>query len=273
MPFCSNCGNENPQGARFCGNCGTEQNTSEASCIKCGKMLEANEKFCSSCGMPVKNEPPIPPPRKEPEKPKYTKEGRKIISGGPKQNQPGNPPPPNASQPQKKKRGCLSKIFRLFILLLVLFVAIILVLYFLPGSSPEDEGLTDTNIPGIVDIEPEDVSHLPENRDKTTEQISSTSFKEEKALKETTALVENAFASADTTQLKSLLTAQSLKNYSGKYKAIQPEMAAYAKALKSKKLVLQTEVYALYSIEDESGNKFSAEFAQVEPGIWKLVRF
>jgi predicted nucleic acid-binding Zn ribbon protein len=273
MPFCANCGKENPPGARFCGNCGTELNTGSGSCAKCGKTLEQNEKFCSSCGTPVKTEPPKPTSQPKPEEPKITKEGRKIISGAPKQNQPVNPPPPIVSQPKKKKRGCLSRIFRLFALLLVLIVALVVVLYFLPDSSPKNEGLTGTNIPGIVDIEPGDVSHLPENRDKTTEQIPAKKLEEGKALKKTAESVEKAFANADTTQIKQVLTETALKNYSGVFKEIQPHMQQYASAFKNRKLISATGVYKVYEFSDNKGNKYTAEFALQPEGEWKLVRF
>ncbi|WP_372949297.1 zinc ribbon domain-containing protein [Mariniphaga sp.] len=287
MPFCANCGKEIPPGARFCGNCGTELNTGSGSCAKCGKTLEQNEKFCSACGTPVKTEPPKPPSQPKPEEPKLTKEGRKIISGGPKPDHDKKAPAPlPLKKKEKRKGGCFFR--TLLILLSIVLVSALLIfvvnVFFVENDETpatiaektekeDNDGLTGTNIPGIVDIEPGDVSHLPENRDKTTEQILPASFHEEKALKTTTTLVEKAFASADTTQLKNLLTPQSLKKYSGKFSAIQPEMAKYAKALTSKKLILKTDIYALYSIEDKDGNKFSTEFAQVESGVWKLVRF
>lgn len=167
----------------------------------------------------------------------------------------------------------MARFFRIFALLFTILAAIVLILYFLPDFLPEGGDLTNTNIPGIVDIEPGDVSHLPENRDKANEQVPAYSFTEDKALQETASLVEKAFASADTTKLKNLLTQESLEKYAGIYKFIQPEMAAYSKALASKKLVVKTEMYALYNLQDENGKTFSAEFAQVQPGVWKLVRF
>ncbi len=273
MPFCNHCGKEIPSGARFCGNCGTEQNSGSGSCAKCGKTLEHNEKFCSSCGKPVKTEQVKPTAQPQPEEPKITKEGRKIITGAPKQNQPVNPPPPIVTKSQKKKRGCLSRIFRFFALLLLLLVALVVVLYFLPDSPPENGGLTGTNIPGIVDIEPGDVSHLPENRDKTTEQIPSKKPEEGKALKKTAESVENAFANADTTQIKQVLTETALQNYSGVFKEIQPYMQQYARAFKNRKLVSSTEVYKVYEFSDEKGNKYTAAFALQPEGEWKLVRF
>ena len=273
MPFCANCGKEILPGARFCGNCGTEQNTIQASCPKCGKTLEHNEKFCSSCGAPVKTELLKPSSQPKPDEPKITKEGRKIVSGGPKPKQPVNPPPRVVTTPQKKKRGCLSRIFRFFALLLVLFFALVVVLYFLPDSSPENEELTGTNIPGIVDIEPGDVSHLPENRDKTTEPIPANQMEEGKALKKTAESVENAFANADTTQIKLILTETALQNYSGVFKKIQPYMQQYASAFKTRKLVSSTGVYKVYEFSDDKGNKYTAAFALQPEGEWKLVRF
>jgi RNA polymerase subunit RPABC4/transcription elongation factor Spt4 len=290
--ICANCGKEIPPGARFCGNCGTEQNTIQASCPNCGKTLEQNEKFCSACGTPVKNDPPKPPSQPKPEEPKLTKEGRKIISGGPKPNQGRKAPAASIStkkttdRKSKSGAGCFFRTLLILfsvVLISALLIVVVNVLFVENDEKPTttaektekngNDGLTGTDIPGIVDIEPGDVSHLPENRDKTTEQIPAATFEEGKALKKTAESVEKAFASADTTQLKNLLTPQSQKKYSGKFNAIQPEMSAYAKALASKKLILKTDIYALYIIEDEGGNKFSAEFAQVEPGVWKLVRF
>lgn len=89
MQFCVNCGNENSVGVRFCSKCGAEQVATLVDCSNCGKTLEENEKFCSGCGTPA-GEKTAPKPKTEPQpepKPKEenrTKEGRKIISGGPK---------------------------------------------------------------------------------------------------------------------------------------------------------------------------------------------
>ena len=92
MPFCPNCGNENPAGTRFCSKCGTEQVAIKANCPNCGKPLADNEKFCSGCGTlvsarPAGNEAKTVKPEPEEKEGKYTKEGRKIIDAGPKPNQ------------------------------------------------------------------------------------------------------------------------------------------------------------------------------------------
>jgi hypothetical protein len=282
MPFCANCGKENPPGARFCGNCGTEQNTIQASCPKCGKMLEQNEKFCSACGTPVKNDPPKPPSQPKPDEPKLTKEGRKIISGVPKPNQGRKAPtPPPLKKKEKRKGGCFFR--TLLILLSIVLVSALLIVainvFFIEDagnsttSTQKNEELTGTNIPGIVDIEPGDVSHLPENRDKATEQIPAKPMEEGKALKKTAESVEKAFANADTTQIKQVLTETALKNYSDVFKEIQPYMQQYASAFKNRKLISSTGVYKVYEFSDNKGNKYTAAFALQPEGEWKLVRF
>ncbi|WP_347839412.1 zinc-ribbon domain-containing protein [uncultured Draconibacterium sp.] len=190
MPFCTQCGNELSAGVRFCGKCGKEQQATENLCAKCGKELEEHEKFCSGCGTPVAgNVEPKPEPQKQPEpepvkEEKLTKEGRKIISGGPKADQPAKATSKRVptKTKQKKKRSPLGCFFRtLFILIAIVFGAAVLIIgvnvLFLEDQDAADnsdtrvetdhnKGLTDTNIPGIVDIEEGDVSHLPENRNK-----------------------------------------------------------------------------------------------------------
>lgn len=287
MPFCTNCGNENPPGSRFCGNCGTRQNTNGETCSSCGKTLEENEKFCSSCGTPVKNDPPKPPSQPTPEEPKLTKEGRKIISGVPKPNQDKKAPTPHPmKKKEKNKGGCFFRTLLILLSIVLISALLIVVVNVLfvendetPATTAEkientgNGGLTGTNIPGIVDIEPGDVSHLPENRNKTTEQIPATTFEEGKALKKTAESVEKAFANADTTQIKQVLTETALKNYSGVFKEIQPYMQQYASAFKNRKLISSTGVYKVYEFSDDKGNKYTAAFALQPEGEWKLVRF
>lgn len=170
MPFCVNCGNENPVDVRFCSKCGTEQIAIKSNCSSCGKELEVNEKFCSACGTPAgeraasKPKPESQPPPK-PKAEKRTKEGRKIITGGPKPptNKQASPPPTPVKPIQKKKKGCMGCLGKSLLGLLVLFIVGVVIIWNLPDD--EENVLTDTNIPGIVDIEPGDVSHLPENRE------------------------------------------------------------------------------------------------------------
>ena len=131
MPFCTNCGNEIANKARFCGSCGSEQNSGVNTCIYCGSTNETGEKFCSSCGTSLKNEKAPPVLESVTEEPKYTKEGRKIINGGPKpqQNKQAAHQPPIQNQ-TKKKKGCLGCLLKTILIAIVLLVALIAVLYF-----------------------------------------------------------------------------------------------------------------------------------------------
>jgi len=127
MVFCTNCGKELSAGAKFCNSCGKEQILSENSCSKCGKILEENEKFCSGCGTQVehktepKAEPQVQAETEQEQKEQFTKEGRKIITGGPKPEQ--NPPVPPPIQAQKKKKsGCRGCLIAFLIFLLVVII-------------------------------------------------------------------------------------------------------------------------------------------------------
>ncbi len=184
MAFCKHCGNEIIAGARFCGNCGKEQVNSSAVCHKCGKVLEENEKFCPACGTPVTAAPSYEPNIKSDTKPKedkQTKEGRKIIKGGPKSTKAkqvasASQPPLNQAA-KKKKRGCVGCFFKT-ILIFILFSAILVTVLYYTTDWWDDykaeqgiEQLDTEGIDGIVDIEPGDVSHMPENRNKSVKAI------------------------------------------------------------------------------------------------------
>jgi len=134
-------------------------------CTNCGASLKENENFCSTCGTKVVGEvTPAPDKKREVstptqpvvEKPtgQYTKEGRKIIDGGPKpeQSQPASTTPPISTPPKKKKRGCLGCLGKSILIILVLMIVGVVIIWNLPDD--EEEELTDTNIPGIVDIKP-----------------------------------------------------------------------------------------------------------------------
>lgn len=184
MAFCTSCGKEINSGVRFCNNCGADQNPTGNTCTGCGKALEENEKFCSDCGTPVgaKAETKTEPQKQTPPQPKeekYTKEGRKIISGGPKsaKNKQATPtPPPVNTQQKKKKKGCRGCALTSILILAGLIVGTML-LYNKVSDwwqnidlEEKAENLLDTEgIDGIVDIEEGDVSHLPENRNKTAQ--------------------------------------------------------------------------------------------------------
>jgi class 3 adenylate cyclase len=52
---CSNCGTENPPGARYCASCGTSL---AARCPNCGAEVSAEARFCPSCGHALAREAP-----------------------------------------------------------------------------------------------------------------------------------------------------------------------------------------------------------------------
>jgi RNA polymerase subunit RPABC4/transcription elongation factor Spt4 len=279
MPFCTNCGKEISLRSRFCGLCGADQLAYVKTCKNCGKNLEESEKFCSNCGTPTTNSPEGIPESKIAEPPKkkenITPEGRKIIASIPKSTRKQSTKPPLAPQPPKKKiKGCLAFLFKTFVIVLILFIAAITLLYFASDwlDEPKDI-LTDTNIPGIVDIEPGNDNNPVIPDTETSDQPIATPVKESNDVKELSEMVELAFAKADTVLLKQLLTETSLEKYSGVFKEIQPYMTEYANAFKNRKLVHSNSIFSLYAFEDEEGNKFTAEFASTGNGNWKLVRF
>lgn len=148
MPFCSNCGNEVKADTTFCGGCGTKQVTSPANCGNCGQTLEEHEKFCSACGTSAEAVPkpkvePQPEPKPKEEKP--TKEGRKIISGGPKPtaNKQASPPPPPATPTKKKKKGCMGCLGKSLLGILVLLIVGVVIIWNLPDDE-ENEMLSET---------------------------------------------------------------------------------------------------------------------------------
>nr|WP_319271187.1 zinc ribbon domain-containing protein [uncultured Draconibacterium sp.] len=182
MPFCTQCGNELSVGARFCGKCGKDQLAGQNQCANCGNELEENEKFCSGCGTPVveKAERKTAPKKQrtaQSKEEKFTKEGRKIISGGPKsvQNKQAIPPPTSVNTKQKKKKkGCRGCAITSIIILAVLIVLTMLVYgkisdWWQEYYADQDIELNTEGVDGIVDIEEGDVSHLPENRTKASE--------------------------------------------------------------------------------------------------------
>lgn len=301
MPFCTSCGKENPVDAKFCALCGKELIASLANCSKCGKVLEENEKFCSACGTPVgkevEKEVQIPVRSKsKPKENEQTPEGRKIIKASTKPSAGKKQAPtsklkstPPKRPPKKKERGPVGCFFRtLFILIsIVLGFALIIVVVnvffiedngFSGNSSQKDvtekaDGLADTDIPGIVDIEP-GAENYTANPDKNiSRNLPNNAIKESSDVKELSKMVEVAFAKADTTLLKQLLTETSLEKYKGVFQEIEPYMAEYAKAFKTRKLIRSNQIFSLYSFEDDEGNIFTAEFTSTGNGNWKLARF
>ncbi|WP_346859222.1 zinc ribbon domain-containing protein [uncultured Draconibacterium sp.] len=301
MPFCTSCGKEITTGAKFCSSCGKEQISGTPQCSNCGKELGENEKFCSDCGTPVvKNtEKKVQDKTKSEPKPKEedrTPEGRKIIKAATKAPVQMKQAPtakranaPTKRPPKNKKRSPVGCFFRtLFILISIVAVSALIIVvvnvFFIEDdgaktntaqeyNAAKNDGLTDTNIPGIVDIEPGDESHLPENRSVDSKAISTTNFQEDKAIKKAAKSVEEAFEKADITLLKQQLSESAQSQYSGVFEQIQPHMKDYAGAFKKRKLISSTEAYKVYEFSAGSGEKYSAAFAFQPDGSWKLVRF
>ena len=291
MAFCTSCGNVISPGARFCGNCGHEQIPDSLKCANCGTELEEGAKFCASCGTSVdaKKEPAAKKVENKTVK-KATASGKKIIDAGPK-TKPirKSTKASSVKSGNTKKKSGIGCFFRtLFILFSVVAVAALLIVVvnvlFIDNEEntitssqqvedKNDTGLTDTNIPGIVDIEPGDVSHLPENRTQQAEQIRMEPIVEAADIKKAAKTVEEAFVNADIAQIKLLLTESGLSSYSGILEEIQPHLAEYGKAFKNRKLITSTDIYQVYEFYDEKGGKFTAAFELQPDGNWKLTRF
>ena len=135
-------------------------------CTSCGAPLKENENFCSTCGAKVKVE--VTPatennPKKSTstqstiEKPteQFTKEGRKIIDGGPKpkQNQPASPLP-ISKLPKKKKRGCLGCLGKSLIILFILLIVGVVIIWNIPDDWLDTTPLIENNTNGATTIEP-----------------------------------------------------------------------------------------------------------------------
>lgn len=263
MPFCSNCGNELKSGAKFCNKCGAQMGVPDpGACPVCLKPVTGNEKFCVHCGASIAN-----PVSSRPSAPPQVPPARSTITTG-------APSPPAYTNPQvlpqqkkKKKGGC---IWKSLLVLMLLVAAGLTVLYFL-GDEPGDksnssdlaeEGLTGTDIPGIVSI----YDSIPE--ETITETTLDTGDPQQAAES-----VEEAFARADTNLLKQMLTPASREIYKEAFKEIKPYMSEYSKAFSNRKLKISTPIYSLYEFTDETGKIFTAEFALSDDGQWKLVRF
>jgi len=280
MAFCTNCGAEISAGARFCNSCGKEQVPSENTCSKCGKVFEDDEKFCSSCGTPVNSEPPKPSPKAESEGQKYTEEGRKIISGGPKNNKPLHtpPPPPINPQPGKKKKGCLGCFITTLIVVAILVAGAMLVINFATDwfDIIKEEWNKTTQVESLPSHQ--ETENPAENQNQEFTQPETTTIPgavvtESKDVIGAAKNLETIFEKSDIRALQSMLTETSAEQYKEVLEEIQPHMPEYAKAFKNRKLVYSTPVFAQYTFSDNEGNEYTVEFAPDVDGLWKLVRF
>lgn len=261
MSFCSQCGHALKAGAKFCSKCGAQMSVpGPGACPVCHKPVAGNEKFCPHCGASAgsrvsshvspESHAAIPPVINAPE--------------------PGHHSPPVAVTPpvspvvhRKKKGGC---IWKSLLILVLLIVAAVTALYFYGDDgrvSGEGRGeLTGTDIPGIVSMD-----------DTLARESNAETNMDTGDPKQAAETVEDAFARADTALLKQMLTSVSREVYKEAFREIKPYMHEYSKAFSTRKLKISTPIYALYEFTDESGKKYTAEFALSDDGQWKMVRF
>ena len=229
-------------------------------CPVCRRPVAGNEKFCPHCGASTASQvsshtPPAAhsanPPVKSAPKP------------GPSSPPVYVTPPVSPVVRPKKKGGC---VWKSLLVLVLLIVAALTALYFYGDDgriSGKGSGeLTGTDIPGIVSVD-----------DTVTEAAIAETNVDTGDPKQAAETVEDAFARADTTLLRQMLTPGSQVIYKEAFKEIKPYMSEYSKAFSTRKLKISTPIYALYEFMDVNGKKYTAEFALSDDGQWKLVRF
>ena len=223
-------------------------------CKNCGAEISPGSNFCGSCGTKVSSS--------------ETKKKTQVVSPAGKKTDKGK---------KGCKKGCLTPVLTI---LFIIFIAGLSTLYYYnyedgeknrstgketgSGQAEEPQILTGTDIPGIVPIGDDGGKEDPA---VNVRQVESGD------VRKAADLVEKAFSGADTALLKQVLTPGSLEVYKGVFREISPYMKDYAKAFRSRKLVMSGPIYALYEFSDGSGRKFTAEFTLDDDGNWKLVRF
>lgn len=225
-----------------------------AFCKTCGAEISPGSNFCGTCGTKVS--------------PADTK--KRTTSA-----------PPAGKKVKNEKKGCIKGCLRpVLIILFILLIAGLAALYYFyqedqkqirdtgstagTGEVEKQQVLTGTDIPGIVPIGDDG------SKDESLVNVRSA---ESGDVRKAADQVEKAFSRADTILLKQMLTPASREIYKGVYMEISPYMKEYARAFKSRKLVMSGPLYTLYEFSDGSGKKFTAEFTLGDDGNWKLVRF
>jgi hypothetical protein len=84
---------------------------------------------------------------------------------------------------------------------------------------------------------------------------------------------ESAFKSGSTAEVKKVISETASKIYGADLENVKHKFSAFADALKNKKLVGYSELYAEYEITVDGKTYFVAFGKQNENGDWKLVRF
>jgi len=213
-------------------------------CPNCGAKITTGKSFCGECG-------------------------KKILQGKVEAKAHIKDIKPRSTTSiileKKKNRGCFKTVGLVLLGFLAVIIIGLIILYNLGDTKDSSELKVDNEFKVNQDNEV-DSSY-------ETDIETSSYLNEPKNLKKATAKMENIFKEADTTQLKLLLTDTSFKTYKDVYAEIEPYMDEYAKAFKNRELIKLNEIFALYSFEDEEGNKFTTEFTSTNSGNWKLVRF
>lgn len=84
---------------------------------------------------------------------------------------------------------------------------------------------------------------------------------------------ESAFKSGSITEVKKVISESAISIYGNDLENVKPKFNSFAEALKNKKLISYSELYAEYQITIEGKSYFVSFAKQTENGDWKLIRF
>jgi hypothetical protein len=304
VQYCPDCGTEILKGNAFCGECGTKIIQEEAlvkiainHCTSCDYSTIEDDIFCPECGARMSQKvdavsisDDVPFQTKDIQQGEHSHQSNKEPLKSktesirkPKRQKQSKKPITIAKQLKAKKKGGFLRLAGKLVLGFILFMIVgSVVLYNLDDSEWEDSQWDDdySEVPSSYGNEKTDgtPAQKTRTRPKTAETKSKSNERkpkpnERKSIKQVASQVEQIFENADTTALKQILTKTSLSTYDGVFTSIAPYMNDYASAFKNRKLEVNTTMYSLYSFKDKNGKKFTVEFAQVDDGVWKLVRF
>ena len=85
--------------------------------------------------------------------------------------------------------------------------------------------------------------------------------------------VQTAFQSGSVTEVKKVISETASSIYGNDLESVKGKFSGFAEALKTKKLIAFSELYAEYEISENGKTYFVAFAKQNETGEWKLVRF
>ncbi len=257
--FCSACGAKISQKALFCGECGSKiERITESleikskQCPDCNYTAVGDENYCPDCGKKLLAGGKENKSSKQEQQAPIKKESKKVVHPAP--------------EPVKKNKKGFMRVFLKIVLGLVAILVVGSIVLYNLGDGEDSSGYEADS-----DYEVSQDNQVDSNYE--TEPGISNALRQPKSLKKAAGKMEAIFKEADTTELKLLLSDTSLKTYQGVYSEIQPYMTEYANAFKNRKLIKFNKIFALYSFEDEDGNKFTVEFVAIDKDTWKLTRF